>query len=107
MPSAVVQAPAPSAPQASAPGDARAHALGVSPLAASVFSNSPWPERASAPQSPRPSPPFAPGARVLVQWADGNRYPAVVQQISGVNCLVCFPDGRSQWVLDQYLFATP
>jgi hypothetical protein len=48
---------------------------------------------------------FGPGARVLVQWADGNRYPATVQQQNGSQCLVSFPDGRTQWVEAQYLLS--
>jgi hypothetical protein len=40
---------------------------------------------------------------VLVQWADGNKYPATVQQSQGTNCLIVFPDGRQQWVDAQYL----
>jgi hypothetical protein len=67
------------------------------------------------PYGPPPGPsPFAPqagggppqlgaGARVLVQWADGNRYPAMVQQVAGAQCLVVFPNGQQQWVDAQYL----
>ena len=55
-----------------------------------------------APQ-PQATPQFGPGARVLVQWADGNRYPAMVQQSAGAQCLVVFPNGQQQWVDAQYL----
>ena len=56
------------------------------------------------PQYPLPQPPqFGAGARVLVQWADGNRYPAMVQQSAGAQCLVVFPNGQQQWVDAQYL----
>jgi len=50
-----------------------------------------------------PPPTFGAGARVLVQWADGNRYPATVQQSAGGQCLVIFPNGQQQWVAVQYL----
>jgi hypothetical protein len=46
---------------------------------------------------------FGPGARVYVQWADGNKYPATVTQSSGNQCLVMFPDGQQRWVEMQYL----
>jgi hypothetical protein len=66
---------------------------------------------AAAPQAPAPAagqygpPPtaFGPGARVYVQWADGNRYPATVTQSANGQCLVVFPDGQQQWVAAQYL----
>jgi hypothetical protein len=35
---------------------------------------------------------------VQVQWANGHRYPATVQQVAGPQVLVMFPDGRTQWV---------
>jgi hypothetical protein len=38
-----------------------------------------------------------------VQWADGNRYPATVQQAGQGQCLVVFPDGQQRWVENQYL----
>jgi hypothetical protein len=56
----------------------------------------------SAPYGPPPAA-FGPGARVYVQWADGNRYPATVSQSSGNQCLVVFPDGQQRWVEMQYL----
>jgi hypothetical protein len=55
------------------------------------------------PPSPQAPPAFGPGARVLVQWADGNRYPATVQQAVNGQCLVVFPNGQQQWVGMQYL----
>jgi hypothetical protein len=51
---------------------------------------------------PRPAS-FGAGALVYVQWSDGNRYPATVQQVSGGQCLVLFNDGRQQWVEARYL----
>jgi hypothetical protein len=46
---------------------------------------------------------FAPGARVHVTWSNGQRYPATVNQVSGSQCLVVFPDGQQHWVEMQYL----
>jgi hypothetical protein len=60
-----------------------------------------------APPGASPPPPYGPafvvGARVLVQWADGNRYPGIVQQIAAAHCLIGFPDGQLRWVEPQYL----
>jgi hypothetical protein len=36
-------------------------------------------------------------------WADGNRYPGVVQQVAAAQCLIAFPDGQQRWVEPQYL----
>jgi hypothetical protein len=60
------------------------------------------------PQPPPPPPVgygfgYAPGSRVTVTWANGARYPGTVQQISGTQCLVVFPDGQHHWVEMQYL----
>jgi hypothetical protein len=46
---------------------------------------------------------YSPGARVQVTWSNGQRYPALVQQLSGTQCLVVFPDGQQHWVEMQYL----
>jgi hypothetical protein len=43
------------------------------------------------------------GGRVLVLWADGNRYPGMVHQVAQGQCLVVFPDGQQRWVEFQYL----
>ncbi len=55
-----------------------------------------------AQQAPNPSA-FAPGTDVLVQWSDGNRYPAKVAQAQGTKYLVRFSDGRELWVDAPYL----
>ena len=57
------------------------------------------------PQSPYGvgPPAFGIGVRVLVQWADGNRYPGIVQQMAPGQSLVVFPDGQQRWVDNQYL----
>jgi hypothetical protein len=47
--------------------------------------------------------PFSVGSHVLVQWADGNRYPGIVQQIAPGQCLIVFPDGQQRWVDNRYL----
>jgi hypothetical protein len=66
------------------------------------------PPQAYAQYAPPPPPygsPFVPGARVLVQWADGNRYPGTVQHVApgGAQCFIVFPDGQQRWVEIQYL----
>jgi hypothetical protein len=62
---------------------------------------------ASYPPPVPPPPPYAPafvaGARVLVLWADGNRYPGIVHQVASGHCFVLFPDGQQRWVELQYL----
>jgi hypothetical protein len=59
----------------------------------------------SPPQPPYGSPQaaYGAGALVYVQWADGNKYPATVQQVAGSQCLVLFNDGRRQWVEARFL----
>jgi hypothetical protein len=41
---------------------------------------------------------FSPGAAVLVQWSDGNRYEGRVVQHQSGQVLVGFPNGQQQWV---------
>ena len=62
--------------------------------------------------APAPPPPYAfgalgfafvPGSRVTVTWSNGGRYPGTVQQVSGTQCLVAFPDGQQHWVEMQYV----
>jgi len=43
------------------------------------------------------------GRRVLVQWSDGNRYPANIRQVNQTHCEVVFPDGRNMWVEQRFL----
>jgi hypothetical protein len=40
---------------------------------------------------------------VNVTWSNGQRYPGTVQQVSGSQCLVVFPDGQHHWVEMQYV----
>jgi hypothetical protein len=46
---------------------------------------------------------YVPGSRVTVTWSNGGRYPGTVQQVSGTQCLVVFPDGQQHWVEMQYV----
>jgi hypothetical protein len=64
------------------------------------------------PQPMAPAPPpapygygfaYVPGSRVTVTWSNGGRYPGTVQQVSGTQCLVAFPDGQQHWVEMQYV----
>jgi hypothetical protein len=48
---------------------------------------------------------LAPGAAVWVQWSNGQRYPGTVQQVSGSQCYVSFPDGQARWVESAYVSA--
>jgi hypothetical protein len=68
----------------------------------------------AVPQQPQHAPPqqqqpyqygfgYSPGSRVNVTWSNGHRYPATVQQVSGTQCLVMFPDGQQHWVEMQYV----
>lgn len=52
------------------------------------------------PQMPQPAMPpgFPPGARVLVAWSDGNRYPATVVQAQGEHYLCDMGNGQQQWI---------
>jgi len=61
----------------------------------------PSPEHGASPPPPPPSPagsPPSPGRRVLVEWANGQRYAGTVQQSAPGQCLVLFADGQSIWV---------
>lgn len=51
--------------------------------------------------------PFAPGALVLVYWADGNRYPGTILQVSQHHVFVVFPNGTQQWVDARYVTQGP
>lgn len=46
------------------------------------------------------------GRQVLVQWSDGNKYPATIMQIANNQSMVVFPDGRNMWIENQYLTGT-
>jgi hypothetical protein len=66
------------------------------------------PQPPVAPVAPAPAvvqhaPGRAPGARVLVQWANGHKYPGVVEQITGPQCFVRFDTGERRWVESRYV----
>ena len=61
------------------------------------------PPYGSYPPTVPPFAAFVAGARVLVQWADGNRYPGIVHQVAQAHCFVVFPDGQQRWIELQYL----
>ncbi len=65
----------------------------------------PAPYAAPPPPAAPYASPFAPGTRVLVQWADGNRYPGTVHHVApgAAHFLILFPDGQQRWVEPQYL----
>ena len=46
---------------------------------------------------------LAPGAPVMVQWSDGNRYPATVMLAQSGQVQVQFPDGRQVWIGQGYV----
>jgi hypothetical protein len=119
-------AAAPPATSASKPPPPPAGQLGSTMVSAHSTSQTPKPQGYAsqpppaaygAPPPPQPQPPpaspygppgsFAIGARVLVLWADGNRYPGVVHQIAPGQSLVVFPDGQQRWVANQYLSSAP
>jgi len=59
---------------------------------------------APAYQPPPPPPaPLAVGAAVMVQWADGNKYPGSVAQVAPDQALVSFPNGQNLWVALQWV----
>ncbi|MBK8258464.1 MAG: hypothetical protein IPK82_38120 [Polyangiaceae bacterium] len=47
--------------------------------------------------------PLIVGRRVLVQWNDGNRYPATIIQVNGPQMQVVFPNGQNMWVEARFL----
>lgn len=58
-------------------------------------------QRAGAPVAP-PAGAMA-GARVFVQWENGQKYSGVVEQIVGLQCLVRFDSGEQRWVESRYV----
>lgn len=49
---------------------------------------------------------YTPGARCLVTWSDGQRYPATVVQTSQGQVLVAMSDGRQVWMPAGYVVVT-
>lgn len=54
-------------------------------------------------QGGQPAAGFAPGTPVMVQWSDGNRYPATVVQAQGGQYLCAMQGGQQQWIQSQYV----
>ena len=88
------------------------------PPAPMPYAAAPYPLQPSQPQQQPTAPPmqgqppqaaggyvfgYVPGSRVTVTWSNGQRYPGTVQQVSGSQCLVVFPDGQHHWVDMQYV----
>jgi hypothetical protein len=46
---------------------------------------------------------LVPGRAVLVQWSDGNKYPATIMQNAGEQAQVVFPNGQQMWLETRYL----
>lgn len=95
-------APAPSATPAQNPAPKPRSVRGQTAPLASIGRPAPQPVR-----SPQAGPPvsvaMALGARVLVQWANGQKYPGVVEQLVGLQCLVRFDTGERRWVEARYV----
>jgi hypothetical protein len=78
------------------------------PKLALALAPAPAPAAPSQPQSP---PAFAaaarmapvPGKRILVQWANGQKYPGIIEQVDGAKCLVRFETGEQRWVEMRYV----
>ncbi len=43
------------------------------------------------------------GRAVLVQWADGNRYPGTILQVAAGQSQIVFGDGSNRWIENTYL----
>lgn len=98
--------PVSAVPQTGAPP--WSHAPAYPPASPPMPPAAPWSAHTPAgPHAPPsygyPSFGYAPGTRVLVTWSTGQRYPATVQQVTGTQCLVLFPDGQQHWVDMQYV----
>ncbi len=94
-PAAPVPPPAP-APYPYSPSAVGAYVPPAQPVVA------PAPVAPAAPVGGSPFypgyPSYAPGARVQVTWANGQRYPGTIHQLAGHQALVVFPDGQQHWV---------
>jgi hypothetical protein len=90
--------PAAAPPAASAPPKGRSK---TAPL--SAMKNPPVVARAPSANPPTPSSPLTPGARVLVQWANGQRYGGVIERVTGPQCLIRFDAGEQRWVESRFV----
>lgn len=107
--SPAVVAPSPAAPvapiaQPVAPYPYAPSAVGpyVAPVLAPQQAPVPPPAPTGSPFYPG-YPSYAPGSRVQVTWANGQRYPGTIHQLAGHQVLVVFPDGQQHWVDLQYV----
>jgi hypothetical protein len=85
-------------PQAPVPGYAPPAAYAPRPA-----SSPPVPQAQYAQPAPPPANAIAPGTLVLVYWADGQRYPGTVLQVSPSHLFVAFPNGVQQWIDARYV----
>jgi hypothetical protein len=83
-------APAPANPQPAA-------------YAPQPYAAQPAPQAQYTPPAPQPAHSIAPGTLVLVYWADGQRYPGTVLQVSAQHLFVAFPNGIQQWIDVRYV----
>jgi hypothetical protein len=97
-------APAPANPQpaAYAPQPA-AYAAQPAAYAPQPYAAQPAPQAQYTPPVPQPAHNIAPGTLVLVYWADGQRYPGTVLQVSAQHLFVAFPNGIQQWIDVRYV----
>jgi hypothetical protein len=87
-----------SAPPGPAPANPAPVAYAPQPYAAP-----PQAQAQAAPPAPQPMHNIPPGTLVLVYWADGQRYPGTVLQVSPQHLFVAFPNGIQQWIDVRYV----
>ena len=61
------------------------------------------PQQAQMQQAQMQAHGYAPGARVIVQGQDGNRYPATVVQLQNGQYLCAMANGQSYWFAVQHV----
>jgi hypothetical protein len=98
----------PQTPQAMQPQPVPMPYAAAPPPPAAPYAQQPQATQPPQPQLPPQAQPgyvfgYPPGSRVTVTWSNGQRYPGTVQQVSGSQCLVVFPDGQHHWVEMQYV----
>jgi hypothetical protein len=96
----------PNPPRMNFPPQAAAPPAFASTSRSAPVRGSPVPPPHSSPQVSGDAvwqPSVVPGKRVLVQWANGQRYPGVVEQVNGPQSLVRFDAGEQRWVETRYV----
>lgn len=48
-------------------------------------------------------PPVAVGENCYVAWSDGQKYIGNVKEAGKGQCLIAFPDGREDWIANDYI----